>query len=289
MAGQSRLLCVSSLLAILLNAPVFATSSPLPPVNGTNQQTNPALKPRVIPTPDADGWIPFDSVGMMLPVKLTEDSDTSPPPGCNTVECKQRMSYMSSLSGGVPLPPGLGLTRRDLPRQGSRDLVRRKAAIGLDDAGEPVYRLADYDDDEEEEDENGDEEEEDVEDYGDDEEGYYEGDEDDENDENSLAKRHLPLLKGVSVLGTPTFSRRSEGFLASLFRRKKKNSKKVADLTRPRRKKNKSKSKSKSKQLKKIKKKGKGKFNIGGIDLMKGATILQVAIFLSKLARIYMV
>lgn len=212
----------------------------------------------------------------MLPVNLAEEAPSSPP-GCNTVECKQRMTYMNSgAAGAAPRPPGLGLTKKDLPRQGSRDLVRRKAAVGLDDDGEPVYRLADYDEDEEEEGDNDEGEEADYDE--DDQDEYYEGDEDDENDEDSLAKRHLPLLKGISVLGTPTFSRRSESFLTSLFRRKKKSSPKSdAEDKLPRKKKNKNKNKNKLKQVNKLKKnkgKGKGKLNLGGIDLMKGATIL---------------
>lgn len=270
MASQSRLLCLTSLLAILINVPSFIVSSPLPSINGTSQYSSPSVKTRGLPAPDVDGWIPFDSVGMMLPTKLTDEAEDTPAT-CNTVECKQRMSYMGS-SGYSPLPPGLGLSRRDLPRQGSRDLLRRKAEVGLDDTGEPVYRLADYDDDEAEADDSSDEDEEKYYyDDSDDNEGEDYEEDDDEYDENSRAKRHLPLVRGVSVLGTPTFSRRDESFLARLFRRKKtKTSNKSRKQDKPRRKK--SNSKSKSEQLDKMRKKG--KLGLGGVDLMKGATIL---------------
>lgn len=261
---------------------MLAASSPLPSLNNTNVQNNKPIRVRAIPQPDADGWIPFDSVGMMLPVKLTDD-DASHSTECNTVECKQHMDYTGSV-GDAQLPPGLGLSRRDYPRQGSRDIARRKAAVGLDEeTGEAVYRLADYDgddqDDEEDDDDSADEDEEYDEDEGYDNEDDYSDDEDDGNDREALAKRHLPLLRGTSVLGTPTFSRRSEGFLARLFRRKKSNSNKSDSDEGKKRKKNKSKSKgrklkSKTKALDKVTKKGKGKLKLGGIDLMKGATIL---------------
>jgi hypothetical protein len=286
MAGQYRLVCLTSLASILLNTPMLAFSSPLPTLNSTSHSSNNAVKVRAIPAVDPDGWIPFDSVGMMLPVKLTND-EPFPPSECKTVECKQRIDYVSS-SNGTPLPPGLGLSRRDHPRQGSRDIARRKAQIDFDDiTGQPTYRLNDYDDDDEEEQDDKEEDNEGYEQNDDEDEDYEDDDEDDDNDREALAKRHLPLVRGTSVLGTPTFSRRSEGLLARLFRRLKKPSQKSTISKLQRKKKNKaslkgSKKKGKSfkklvdnnKSRKKISNKGKGKLKLGGIDLMKGATIL---------------
>jgi hypothetical protein len=215
MAGQYRLVCLTSLASILLNTPMLAFSSPLPTLNSTSQSSNNALKVRAIPQVDPDGWIPFDSVGMMLPVKLTDD-EPFPPSDCNTVECKQRMDYLSS-SDDTPLPPGLGLSRRDHPRQGSRDIARRKAQVEFDDiTGQPTYRLTDYDDDEEEEDveeeEEGDTEYEqnndENEDYGDDGD-----DEDDEIDREALARRHLPLVRGMSWVRPPSHAEAKVSYL----------------------------------------------------------------------------
>jgi hypothetical protein len=298
MAFKLRLLHLLPFTLVLLHSVDSASSSPLPLHNVTSR-SNKSLKTRgLIPGPDPNDWIPFDSVGMMLPVKVPGvsqgEKDKFP---CDTVECEQHMNYMTP--GSSSLPPGADLGARDLSKQGSRDLLRREAAVAFDkETGEPSYQFIDDTDEPDEPDEQ-DSDDADEPDESDETEDANENSKqasgkntqevDDPSDEGNrdLVERHLPVFRGISVLGTPNFSRRSDSFLTRLFKRKKYSSPKDSEFksgevnTSKRKKGENKKAKdikksAKDNKSKKGKKKSntKGKLGLDKLDLMKGATIL---------------
>jgi hypothetical protein len=175
---------------------------------------------------------------MMMPLdedSYPYDSDSSAFAECDTVECQQR-------SENPPNMPDFG--KRTLPVSGSRDLVKRDAVIGQDEAGDLIYQLQGENDGDNDDD------------------GLHE---DEVSDATEQVESQTPsALSARSLLGRTTDS------VSELLRRgrKSKSSKK-------------GKSKS-SKKGKKSKSQGKGKKESSALQLgkgliMKGATLLYVA------------
>lgn len=246
MSAYSKILCVSTLFSILASsASVSAAAAPI-----TNSSSSPsAHRPRSARTfalPDDDGWLHFDSIGMMLPVSDGVSSD--------------------SADGGE-------FGKRTLPVSGSRDLVKRSALLGRGEDGDLVYQLqeespdgtsiARYDS------ENDDDYEEEEEEDGDDEDWYA------ADGETALDKLDSRSLSSAS--GLRSLARRAARSLSSLMRRKssKKSSNRKSQAKKSGKK---SAKKGKKQQQKKASNKNSNKatdaLELGKGLIMKGATLL---------------
>lgn len=275
MSVYSRTLCVSTLASILLHASTFglAASAPLSLSNATASSSSNAVRARPrelqsIPQRDNDGWLHFDSFGLMLPMDGDQDNSDESLAACQdgTVECQQHDDSPPSQPDFVQ--GHSAAARRGLqPISGSRDLVKRNGTFGVGEDGQPVYSVIPEDDDD---DETGDED------------GEEESDEDDNaspeapdaEDTSDLEKRSPSFVD--NRVSFSTLTKRVASYVSSLFKRKNKSDKKSRTSSKRNRNKGKGKGKGRKSRSKKSKK-GKGGNaleKLGSELIMKGATLL---------------
>lgn len=183
MSTITKTLCVSTLLSILASSASVSAAAPI-----TNQTSAPSThrsrSPKTFAIPDKDGWLHFDSIGMMLPMDGPTD----------TFEDQE-------------------FDKRALAASGSRDLMKRPALIGRGEDGEVVYQLQEEGDNARTVDRYDGEEDEEFEDADEGDDDWYSG-------EAGLDKLDSRSLFSPSAFAE-ALSRRAVRTFTSLVRRKK--------------------------------------------------------------------
>ena len=283
MSVYSRTLCMSTLASILLHASTFglAASAPLSVSNATTSSASSdtiRARPRQLQSlsqPDNDGWLHFDSFGLMLPMDGHQDDSDESLAACQdgTVECQQHNDSPPSQPDFVQ--GHSAAARRGLqPVSGSRDLIKRNGTFGLGEDGQPIYSVIPAGDKDADAGDKDDDDEADEEEEGD-------------PDDGAPPEIHNADTTGDLIKRSPssidlrhsssTLAKRASSYISKLFKRKSKSNNKKGSRTSSK-KKNRNKGKGKGRKSgSKKSKKGKGGNaleKLGSDLIMKGATLL---------------
>ena len=149
MTSHIRAIPFPVLATLLLSVSSLALASPVPPQNVTARSDGLLRTRRHLAQPDKDGWMDFDSVGLMLPLEQrAEPFDYEDKGGsCTSVDCQQHSTYATD-QDLAESSSRLHTGSYEATPQGSRDLMRRKAIVIMDkETGEPSYTFPGDDED----------------------------------------------------------------------------------------------------------------------------------------------